>query len=205
MAIGTLYIISAPSGAGKTSLVKALTESMDSISVSISHTTRSPRPGEKNGVNYLFTSINQFKAILEKGGFLEHAQVFDNYYGTSTKTVQEVLNKGEDLILEIDWQGAQQVRHTLPKSVSISILPPSKSILEQRLRGRGQDSEETIAKRMSSAVDEMSHFCESDYVIINDDFSTAQEDLKAIIRARRLRLEQQQHAQVNTISALLEK
>jgi len=115
MTIGTLYIISAPSGAGKTSLVKALTESTDSISVSISHTTRSPRPGEKDGVNYLFTSIEQFKAILEQDGFLEHAQVFDNYYGTSTKTVQEVLNKGEDLILEIDWQGAQQVRHTLPK------------------------------------------------------------------------------------------
>ncbi|MCF6235872.1 MAG: guanylate kinase [Gammaproteobacteria bacterium] len=205
MTIGTLYIISAPSGAGKTSLVKALTESTDSISVSISHTTRSPRPGEKDGVNYLFTSIEQFKAILEQDGFLEHAQVFDNYYGTSTKTVQEVLNKGEDLILEIDWQGAQQVRHTLPKSVSISILPPSKSILEQRLRGRGQDSEEIIAKRMSSAIDEMSHFCESDYVIINDDFSTALEDLKAIIRARRLRLEQQQNAQVNTITALLEK
>ncbi len=205
MTIGTLYIISAPSGAGKTSLVKALTDSTDSISVSISHTTRNPRPGEKNGTDYFFISINQFKAILEKGGFLEHAQVFDNYYGTSTKTVQEVLNKGEDLILEIDWQGAQQVRHTLPKSVSISILPPSKSVLEERLRGRGQDNEEIIARRMSSAIEEMSHFCESDYVIINDDFTTALDDLKAIIRAQRLRLQQQQHVQANTITALLEK
>ncbi len=205
MTIGTLYIISAPSGAGKTSLVKALIESTQSISVSISHTTRNPRPGEKNGTDYFFISIDQFKTILESGGFLEHAQVFDNYYGTSAETVQNVLDKGEDLILEIDWQGAQQVRRTLPKSVSISILPPSKSILEQRLRGRGQDSEEIIAKRMASAIEEMSHFCESDYVIINDDFTTALEDLKAIIRTQRLRLQRQQHVQANTITALLEK
>ncbi len=205
MTTGTLYIISAPSGAGKTSLVKALTESTDSISVSTSHTTRKPRSGEKNGTDYFFTSTDPFKAMLEKGEFLEHAQVFDNYYGTSTKAVQEVLNRGEDLILEIDWQGAQQVRRTLPESIRISILPPSKSILEQRLRKRGQDSEEIIAKRMSSAVDEISHFCESDYIIINDDFTTALKDLKSIIRAQRLRLQQQQHVQANTIAALLEK
>lgn len=182
---GTLYTVSAPSGAGKTSLVQALIEQDLSIQVSISHTTRIIRPGETDGVNYHFVDQSIFLAMLEQTAFLEHAKVFDNYYGTSQQWVKETLAKGLDVILEIDWQGAAQVRKLMPEAVAIFILPPSKIALEQRLTGRGQDSQEIIDKRMSEAQNEMSHYVEADYLVINDDFNTALTELAAIFIAQR--------------------
>jgi len=187
MAQGTLYIISAPSGAGKTSLVRALLESTSSIIVSVSSTTRAPRHGEEDGVDYHFISQEAFLKKLKAGEFLEHAKVFDNYYGTSRSWLTEQLEAGLDVILEIDWQGAQQVRKVMPEAVSIFILPPSQKALLNRLRARGQDSEETIARRTLDAVTEMSHCHEYDYLLVNDDFDTALGDLQSIIRAHRLR------------------
>lgn len=182
---GTLYTVSAPSGAGKTSLVQALIEQDLSIQVSISHTTRIIRPGETDGVNYHFVDQSIFLAMLEQTAFLEHAKVFDNYYGTSQQWVKETLAKGLDVILEIDWQGAAQVRKLMPEAVAIFILPPSKIALEQRLTGRGQDSQEIIDKRMSEAQNEMSHYVEADYLVINDDFNAALTELAAIFIAQR--------------------
>jgi guanylate kinase len=182
---GTLYTVSAPSGAGKTSLVQALIEQDLSIQVSISHTTRIIRPGEADGVNYHFVDQSIFLAMLEQTAFLEHAKVFDNYYGTSQQWVKETLAKGLDVILEIDWQGAAQVRKLMPEAVAIFILPPSKIALEQRLTGRGQDSQEIIDKRMSEAQNEMSHYVEADYLVINDDFNAALTELAAIFIAQR--------------------
>ncbi len=187
MARGTLYIISAPSGAGKTSLVKALCEQLPGISISVSTTTRAQRPGEENGVDYWFVDQQTFEKKQKEGDFLEYAQVFDNYYGTSRTAVETQLLKGEDVILEIDWQGARQVRKQMPEHVSIFILPPSREALESRLRNRGQDSEEIIARRMQDAKREISHYDEYDYLIINDDFDTALDELKALVRAQRLR------------------
>ncbi|WP_313738455.1 guanylate kinase [Pseudomonas sp.] len=192
---GTLYIVSAPSGAGKTSLVSALTApgSGDAnIRVSVSHTTRAMRPGEQHGVNYHFVDQPRFRSMIEQGDFLEHAEVFGNFYGTSLSALQQTLDEGFDLILEIDWQGAQQVRKLMPEALSIFILPPSKEALRQRLDGRGQDSEAIIAGRMSEAVSEMRHYDEFDYVIINDDFQTALDQLKAVFLANRVRLRKQQ-------------
>lgn len=189
---GTLYIVSAPSGAGKTSLVKALIDSCEQIRVSVSHTTRSMRPGEIDGVNYHFVSHQQFSQMRDQGHFLEQAQVFDNFYGTSQLALEKTLAEGYDLILEIDWQGAQQVRKLMPNAQSIFILPPTQEALRQRLNNRGQDSEETIERRMQDAVSEMSHYVEYDYVVINDDFATALDDLKAIFRANQLRQTAQQ-------------
>jgi guanylate kinase len=189
---GTLYIVSAPSGAGKTSLVTALIKDDPRVSVSVSHTTRNKRPGEENGVNYHFVSHDAFKALIAKNDFLEHAEVFGNFYGTSRSSIQQVLDKGNDLILEIDWQGAQQVRKLMPEAVSVFILPPSQQALRQRLDGRGQDSEEIIAGRMKEAVSEMVHYDEYDYLIINDDFAVALEEMKAVFTSNRLRLKQQQ-------------
>ena len=183
---GTLYIISAPSGAGKTSLVKALLDSSSQITVSVSHTTRAMRSGEVHGVNYHFTPLEEFTAMLERSEFLEHAEVFGNWYGTSQQWVEQTLATGQDLILEIDWQGAQQVRRLMPQAKSIFILPPTRQALLQRLRNRGQDDESIIQRRMNEATSEMSHYVEYDYVIINDDFATALDDLKAIIRANHL-------------------
>lgn len=183
---GTLYTVSAPSGAGKTSLVKALVDSVDNIQVSISYTTRLPRKGEKNGVNYHFIDENTFMGMVEETLFLEHAQVFDHYYGTSQKEVFQLLAHGIDVILEIDWQGAQQVRQFHADSVGIFILPPSLETLEQRLRGRGKDSDESIVRRMRKAVDEMSHYIEYDYLVINDNFSSALKDLQTIVYCQRL-------------------
>ena len=203
MAQGTLYIVSAPSGAGKTSLVKALIESTENIQVSVSHTTRAMRPGEVDGVNYHFVDHARFGEMLAAGEFLEHAQVFDNYYGTSQRTLEQTLAKGIDLILEIDWQGAQQVRKLMPQAQSIFILPPSKEALRARLNGRGQDSQEIIERRMQDAVSEMSHYVEYDFVVINDDFETALEDLKAIFRAGTLTQDAQQAKQMPLLSALL--
>lgn len=186
MITGKLYIISAPSGAGKTSLVKQLKADMDKLVVSVSHTTRDMRNGEINGKDYYFVSVDEFKSMIEAQAFLEHAQVFDNFYGTAQKTVEHNLAQGLDVILEIDWQGAQQVRKMLPDSLSIFILPPSIAVLKQRLQNRGQDNDEVIARRMRDAVTEMSHYPEFDYLVVNDDFNLALNQLKSIITANRL-------------------
>ncbi|MFG0410905.1 guanylate kinase [Pseudomonas sp. NY5710] len=200
---GTLYIVSAPSGAGKTSLVNALIKEDQQIRVSVSHTTRAMRPGEQHGVNYHFVVHEEFKALIAQGDFLEHAEVFGNFYGTSRSALQQTLDKGFDLILEIDWQGAQQVRRVMPDALSVFILPPSQQALRQRLDGRGQDSEEIIDGRMKEAVSEMVHYDEYDYVIINDDFNAALEDLKAVFRANRLVLSKQQQRNSGLLKELL--
>ena len=200
---GTLYIISAPSGAGKTSLVKALVESVDDIRVSVSHTTRPMRPGEIDGVNYNFADTASFEQMVADDVFLEHAQVFDNYYGTSREWVEQQLREGIDVILEIDWQGAEQVRPRMPGCVAVFILPPSRDELIRRLRDRGQDSEEVIQRRFRDAVTDMSHYTEYDYVVINDGFDEALTDLAAIMRARRQRREVQKARQDELISSLL--
>jgi len=200
---GTLYIVSAPSGAGKSSLVTALLEQTRHIKVSVSHTTRAPRPGEEDGVNYNFVSVEQFKALLAEEAFLEHAEVFGNFYGTSRIWLEEQLNAGTDIILEIDWQGAQQVRKLMPEAVGIFILPPSKAALQERLDNRGQDSAEIIAGRMAQAVSEMSHYDEYDYVIINDRFEVALNELRSVIIAQRQLLKNQQQRQGLLINDLL--
>ncbi|MDX1916299.1 MAG: guanylate kinase [Methylophilus sp.] len=201
MKSGNLFIITAASGAGKTSLVKALLEKDAHIKLSVSHTTRAPRVGEVNGLDYHFVSETQFLAILEKGGFLESAHVHGARYGTSQFSVDEALAAGFDVILEIDWQGAAQVREIYPQSVSIFILPPSIKTLEERLNHRGQDSQEVIAKRVAAARDEMRHLVEFDYVTINDDFESALQDLMAIVRAQRLKTV----AQVSRYQDLIQK
>ncbi len=200
---GTLYIVSAPSGAGKTSLVTALIEADPRVSVSVSHTTRAMRPGEQHGVNYHFVSHDAFEELIAKGDFLEHAEVFGNFYGTSRSALQHVLDQGNDLILEIDWQGAQQVRALMPEALSVFILPPSQQALRARLDGRGQDSEEIIAGRMREAVTEMVHYDEYDYVIINDDFALALEELKSVFVANRLLLKKQQQRHSQLLEELL--
>jgi guanylate kinase len=184
---GTLLTISAPSGAGKTTLVQALVESTDNIQVSVSHTTRKPRLGEKNGENYHFVTEAEFLHILECNLFLEHAKIYDYYYGTSQKWLNEQLEAGIDVILEIDWQGAQQIHRLMPDTVGIFILPPSPEILEKRLRQRGKDSEEVIIKRLRGAVEEISHYVDFDYLVVNDDFSKALKDLQTIVHSLRLR------------------
>ncbi|MFO1350187.1 MAG: guanylate kinase [Gammaproteobacteria bacterium] len=184
---GTLYIVAAPSGAGKTSLVKALLESTPGIEVSVSYTTRPPRPNERNGIDYHFVDHAAFRQLIERGSLLEHAQVFGQYYGTSRVLVLDRLRTGIDLILEIDWQGARQVRALLPDSISIFILPPSRASLLERLKHRGQDDDDVIQRRMRGAVEEMSHHAEFNYLIVNDEFATAVEALRAIIIAQRQR------------------
>lgn len=201
-ATGTLYIISAPSGAGKTSLVKALLESDPGIQVSISHTTRPKRPGEVDGVNYHFVDRERFVEMAGAGAFLEHAEVFGNYYGTSEQWVDETLARGIDVILEIDWQGAQQVRKLKP-CISIFITPPSREELRRRLTSRGQDAADVIERRMSEAASEASHYCEYDYLVINDDFQQALADLQAIVRARRLLTQHQQQRHAELLRDLL--
>lgn len=191
MTRATLYTVSAPSGAGKTSLVKALTEADASIHVSVSHTTRKPRPGEVNGVNYHFVSVDEFEAMIAQGQFFEYAKVFDNYYGTSATWAQQQLEAGNDVLLEIDWQGAAQIKAQKPETVAVFILPPSIAELQNRLTGRGQDSDEVIAKRLAEAQNEMQHVTDSDYVIINDDFDVALKELQAIFEAQRLSTSQQ--------------
>jgi guanylate kinase len=178
---GRLYVFAAPSGAGKTSLVRALMQREPGLRFSISCTTRPPRPSEVHGRDYYFLSPAEFERLVEAGEFLEHARVFDNRYGTPRQPVQAALESGQDLILEIDWQGAAQVRAALPESVSIFILPPSRAELERRLRGRGTDSAEVIARRLRDAAADMTHWREFDKVVVNDDFDRALDELQAIV------------------------
>ena len=203
MSQGTLFIVSAPSGAGKTSLVRALLERLDGLQVSVSHTTRAMRPGELDGVNYHFVEVASFEAMIERGDFFEHARVFDNYYGTSRPAVQALLAAGTDVILEIDWQGARQVREQVADAESVFILPPSLATLRERLSSRATDDESVIERRMGDAVSEMSHYDEYDHVIINDDFATALGDLEALVRAARSRLPRVREAQAPLLQALL--
>jgi len=189
---GVLYIVTAPSGAGKTSLVRALVDHDDFLCVSISHTTRPPRPKEENGVNYHFINHDKFMEMLGDGAFLESAEVYGHHYGTSQEWVNGQLKAGIDVILEIDWQGAEQVRNLFPAACSIFILPPSIGILRQRLEDRAQDDESTIENRMRQAVNEISHVAEADFIVINDDFAEAVADMKSIVRANRLRVAVQQ-------------
>ncbi|MEJ2576594.1 MAG: guanylate kinase [Gammaproteobacteria bacterium] len=184
---GILFVVSAPSGAGKTSLLKALLEAESGLTVSISHTTRPPRPGEEDGVHYHFVDQEAFARIRDADGFLESAQVFDNCYGTSERAVREGLARGDDVVLEIDWQGARQVRRRLPEAVSIFIAPPSVNELRRRLEARAQDSAEVIARRMADAEADLAHRDEYDYLVVNEVFDAALADLRAIVRAERLR------------------
>ena len=188
---GTLYIFSAPSGAGKTSLVKALLQDTSGIRVSVSHTTRAMRPGEEDGVHYHFIDIPEFERLVAANAFVEHARVFDNYYGTSQQALEAQLASGTDVILEIDWQGARQVRERMAGSIGVFILPPSRAALEQRLQGRATDSDEIIARRMRDAVTEMRHYNEYDFLVVNDDFETALAELKAIVTSQRLAIHRQ--------------
>jgi guanylate kinase len=177
-----LYVVSAPSGGGKTSLVNALLERDDRVALSISHTTRAPRPGERDGLHYYFVDEAEFEALAEQGAFLEHARVFDHRYGTGRAAVEKRLAKGYDVLLDIDWQGARQVRASFPEARTIFILPPSMAVLRQRLTDRGQDSETVIERRMRDARSEISHAGEFDFLVVNDDFTEALERLHAIIR-----------------------
>ena len=195
--------MSAPSGAGKTSLIKALMEQDQRVEVSVSHTTRPQRPGEVEGVNYFFISAETFHEMREAGAFFESAEVFGHFYGTSLTQLEARLSDGADVILEIDWQGAQQVRKLLPDSAWLFILPPSLEALKSRLQSRGQDAEDTIDIRMRAARDEMSHWDEADYLIINDQFDVALEALQALVRSLRLRTGQQQSALQDLIEDLL--
>ncbi|WP_226811293.1 guanylate kinase [Candidatus Steffania adelgidicola] len=202
---GNLYIVSAPSGAGKSSLIKALMNIRLShdTQVSISHTSRTIRPGEKNGQDYFFISEEEFEHMIEEGAFLEYARVFGHYYGTSRDTIEKKLAIGINVFLDIDWQGAQQIRHKIPNVRSIFIFPPSRMELNRRLRKRGQDSKAIIKQRMAHAIAEMLHFTEYDYLIINEDFNTALYDLKTIVWVEQLRLKRQKLRHDVLISKLL--
>lgn len=191
MSRGNIYVVTAPSGAGKTTLVRALLASDQQVQLSVSFTTRAPRTGEVNGKDYNFVSREEFESMIAAGSLLEHAEVFGNYYGTSQPWIESMRAQGQDILLEIDWQGAQQVRRLLPDAIGIFILPPSLATLEERLRGRGKDSEEVILRRLSAAREEISHIDEFDYVIINDQLDEALRDLVAIPRAERLKLGRQ--------------
>jgi len=200
---GTLFTVSAPSGAGKTSLVSALIQSMPSICVSISHTTRKMRPGEVDGQNYHFVDQTEFSKMLGDASFLKHAAVYGNYYGTSKHWVEDTLAAGNDVILEIDWQGARQVRHLLGDTVGIFILPPSLDTLRGRLLNRGQDDQATIDARMEEARQEMSHYVEADYLVVNDNFDEALLALQSIIRCQRQTLGKQQFQHQQLLTSLL--
>ena len=200
---GLLFVVSAASGTGKTSLVKALLDRVTNLHVSVSHTTRGQRPGELDGVHYHFTEKDSFLALVEQGGFIEYAEVFGNYYGTAQATVKEQLAKGHDVLFEIDWQGAQQVRKLFPDSKQIFILPPSQFDLRQRLSNRGTDSVDVIERRLGCAVEDMQQYVNFDYVIINDDFNKALHDLESVIIANRLVITQQASRHQKMISELI--
>jgi len=201
---GTLYIVAAPSGAGKTSLVRALLETVSDLMVSVSHTTRPARVSERDGINYHFVSAAEFEMMRGQDAFLEHAVVFGNHYGTSRAWVEQKLAEGVDVILEIDWQGAQQIRAKMPQSISIFILPPSLSQLEARLNHRGEDGAEVIAKRMQAAKSEIVHYKEFDYLVVNEDFDRALLDMRSIVLSRRLLIKPQSIRLKNLLSHLLE-
>ncbi len=200
---GSLYVISAPSGAGKTSLVGAMLEQDGRLGVSVSHTTRPMRPGEQDGVNYHFVPRDVFEAMIARNEFLEHADVFGNYYGTSQVWVEQTLEQGRDVILEIDWQGAAQVRRLLPDCVSVFIVPPSAEVLRERLTGRGTDAAEVVERRLREAAEECRHALEFDYLVVNDDFQVALEELLAIVTCHRLRMEVQEVCQTDLLSSLM--
>jgi guanylate kinase len=200
---GTLYIVSAPSGAGKTTLVGALLKDMPDIKASISHTTRPMRPGEKEGVNYHFVSEEIFLSLVNKEAFLEHAQVFNHFYGTSKEWVEKTLSEGVDVILEIDWQGAEQIRDLIPESKSIFILPPSLEALEERLIKRGQDDSTVIKRRLAAAKEEISHYMMADYLLINDGFDETLVEFNSIILHERLKLQSQKQKNLNLLNSLL--
>ncbi len=202
MSRGNIYVVTAPSGAGKTTLVRALRATDHQVQLSVSFTTRSPRTGEVNGKDYNFVTREAFEAMIAAGSLLEHAEVFGNYYGTSQPWIESMLAQGQDILLEIDWQGAQQVRRLLPEAIGIFILPPSLTALEARLNGRGKDSAEVIARRLTAAKEEISHVDEFDYVIINDHFEEALRDLVSVVRAERLRLGKQSTLHEAMIAAM---
>jgi guanylate kinase len=197
---GVLFIVSSPSGGGKTSLIKELLEAEPELRLSVSYTTRPARPGEVDGRDYHFVTLPIFERMLEAGEFLESAVIYGNSYGTSQKWIERERGEGRDVLLEIDWQGAQQVRRLMRQVVSVFILPPSPAVLESRLRGRGQDSEEVVARRLAAAREEISHVSEYEYVIINDDFNRAAQDLRSIIRAERLKLARQLARNLNLLN-----
>ncbi len=201
--LGTLYVVAAPSGAGKTSLVHALLDCTPGVRVSVSHTTRPRRPNEEHGLHYYFVEQSEFQRLIDEDAFLEYAQVFDNYYGTGRAEVVEALARGEDVILEIDWQGAQQVRARFPECQSIFILPPTRDALRQRLQGRASDSNDVIERRMRDAVGQISHYIEFDYLVINDEFNHALAALRSIFIANRQRRVVQQLRQSQLLSSLL--
>jgi guanylate kinase len=198
-----LFIVSAPSGAGKTSLLRELVPADGRLAMSVSHATRARRPGEVEGVDYHFVSVERFGHLVQGGAFLEHAKVFDNYYGTAEAGVRGQLAQGQDVVLEIDWQGARQVRDRFPQAVSIFVVPPSIDVLRERLAGRAQDSAEVVARRMADARSELSHYPEYDYLVINDDFATALADLRSIVAAERLRGPRQAHRWATDLATML--
>lgn len=200
---GNLFIVAAPSGAGKTTLVRLLLENDPSIRVSISHTTRSPRPGEEDGREYHFTDVPTFLEMIGRNDFLEWAEVHGNYYGTSGRWIEQEMAAGRDVLLEIDWQGAQQVRKVFPQAIGIFVLPPSMEVLKSRLSGRGTDSADVIARRIAAARDEMRHVEEFDYVIINDDLQQASRDLQSIVSASRLRNGNQRQRHASLFASLI--
>jgi guanylate kinase len=202
---GHLIIVTAPSGAGKTSLVKSLVQGRADLCVSVSHTTRPPRPGENDGINYHFVSEDDFTKMLGQGAFFESAEVYGSYYGTSRFWVKEQLEAGKDVILEIDWQGAQQIRNLNPDACSIFILPPSLKTLRQRLENRGQDDSDTIDRRMKQAVSDINHVAEANYIVVNDDFDTALDDIRGIVRSWGLTVISQQFNRAELLTSLGEE
>lgn len=201
--LGNLFIVAAPSGGGKTSLVRKLVETLEHIEVSVSHTTRTMRPGEQHGVDYFFVDDKEFLNMVNENAFLEHAQVFNHLYGTSIAQINERLAHGVDVVLDIDWQGAAQIKHAFPDAVSIFIIPPSLEALKQRLTNRRQDQNNVINERMKKAQDELSHYSEFDYLIVNDNFEHAALELNTIVLANRLRLERQINKQSKLLSFLM--
>ena len=201
--MANLFIVAAPSGCGKTSLVKALIAQTEGLCVSVSHTTRAARPGEVHGKNYFFVSKQEFDQIKKEDGFIESAQVFDNHYGSAKQTVRDLLESGTDVILEIDWQGARQVKKSFNDAIGIFILPPSEAALRERLTDRGQDDKSIIDRRMQDAVSEMRHYDEFDYLVINDDFNLALTDLSTIIHSQRFLLSQQSEKYQSLLNSLI--
>ncbi len=198
-----LFILSAPSGAGKTSMVREACSRLDNLVVSVSHTTRPMRPKDRDGIDYHFVDEAAFHEMIANAEFLEHAKVFDNFYGTSHQSVKETLAGGKDVLLEIDWQGADQVRRLIPEACSIFIVPPSRETLEHRLRGRASDSEEVIERRIADAVSDMRHFSNYDYLIINDEFEQAVAELCAVVLSKRVEVNRQAEERSRTISELI--